>query len=419
MFEIERVIGREILDSRGNPTVEVEVFTDCGFGRAMVPSGASTGANEALELRDGESRYGGKGVAKAVNNVNNIISDCIVGTDVRAQRDIDRSLTELDGTPNKSNLGANAILGVSIAAARAAANSIDVPLFQYLGGSNAYTLPVPIMNVINGGRHAGNKLSIQEFHIIPIGAETFSEALRIGVETYHKLENVLRASYGPGATNVGDEGGFAPNLTTTSEAFDAIIKAVDTAGYNEEIRLGMDCAASEFFKAGKYTVDGKTLSNIELIDYYDELVSSYPIVLIEDPFEQDSYDDFARLTSRLSAEVIVGDDLFVTNTDRLAKGIEMGAANSLLLKLNQVGTISEAFDAATLAFRNGYSVVVSHRSGETEDTTIADVSVALGAEFIKTGAPARSDRNAKYNQLLRIEEYLGDSAYYKGLTMRG
>jgi enolase 1/2/3 len=413
------VIGREILDSRGNPTVEVEVLTGCGFGRAMVPSGASTGVNEALELRDKESRYGGKGVIKAVNNVNNIIADCIVGIDVRAQRDIDRSLNELDGTTNKSNLGANAILGVSIAAARAAANSIDVPLFQYLGGPNAYTLPVPIMNVINGGRHAGNKLSIQEFHIIPIGAETFSEALRIGVETYHKLEDVLLASYGPGATNVGDEGGFAPNLTTTSEAFDAIIKAVDIAGYSEEIRLGMDCAASEFFKAGEYTIDGKTLSNVELIDYYDELVNSYPIVLIEDPFEQDSYDDFARLTSRLSAEVIVGDDIFVTNTDRLAKGIEMGAANSLLLKLNQVGTISEAFDAATLAFRNGYSVVVSHRSGETEDTTIADVSVALGAEFIKTGAPARSDRNAKYNQLLRIEEYLGDSAYYKGLTMRG
>ena len=413
------MIGREILDSRGNPTIEVEVFTECGFGRAMVPSGASTGAHEALELRDKESRYGGKGVIKAVNNVNNIIADCIVGLDVRAQRDIDRSLNELDGTTNKSNLGANAILGVSIAAARAAANSIDVPLFQYLGGPNAYTLPVPIMNVINGGRHAGNKLSIQEFHIIPIGAETFSEALRIGVETYHKLEDVLLASYGPGATNVGDEGGFAPNLTTTSEAFDAIIKAVDIAGYSEEIRLGMDCAASEFFKAGEYTIDGKTLSNVELIDYYDELVNSYPIVLIEDPFEQDSYDDFARLTSRLSAEVIVGDDIFVTNTDRLAKGIEMGAANSLLLKLNQVGTISEAFDAATLAFRNGYSVVVSHRSGETEDTTIADVSVALGAEFIKTGAPARSDRNAKYNQLLRIEEYLGDSAYYKGLTMRG
>jgi len=413
------VIGREILDSRGNPTVEVEVLTGCGFGRAMVPSGASTGVNEALELRDKESRYGGKGVVKAVNNVNNIIADCIVGLDVRAQRDIDRSLNELDGTTNKSNLGANAILGVSIAAARAAANSIDVPLFQYLGGPNAYTLPVPIMNVINGGRHAGNKLSIQEFHVIPIGAETFSEALRIGVETYHKLEDVLLASYGPGATNVGDEGGFAPNLTTTSEAFDAIIKAVDIAGYSEEIRLGMDCAASEFFKAGEYSIDGKTLSNVELIDYYDELVNSYPIVLIEDPFEQDSYDDFARLTSRLSAEVIVGDDIFVTNTDRLAKGIEMGAANSLLLKLNQVGTISEAFDAATLAFRNGYSVVVSHRSGETEDTTIADVSVALGAEFIKTGAPARSDRNAKYNQLLRIEEYLGDSAYYKGITMRG
>jgi len=413
------VKGREILDSRGNPSIEVEVFTDCGFGRAMVPSGASTGAYEALELRDKESRYGGKGVTKAVNNVNNIISDCIVGIDVRAQRDVDRLLTELDGTPNKSNLGANAILGVSIAVARAAANSIDVPLFQYLGGSNVYTLPVPVMNVINGGRHAGNELSIQEFHILPIGAETFSEALRIGVETYHELENVLRASYGPGATNVGDEGGFAPFLTTTSEAFDAIMKAVDIAGYDKEIRLGMDCAASEFFKAGKYTLDGKTFSNIELMDYYEQLVNSYPVVLIEDPFEQDSYDDFARLTSRLSAEVIVGDDIFVTNTDRLAKGIEMCAANSLLLKLNQIGTISEAFDAATLAFRNGYSVVVSHRSGETEDSTIADVSVALGSEFIKTGAPARSDRNAKYNQLLRIEEHLGDSAYYKGITMRG
>ncbi|HYA61222.1 MAG TPA: phosphopyruvate hydratase [Candidatus Acidoferrum sp.] len=411
--------GREILDSRGNPSIEVEVFTDCGFGRAMVPSGASTGAYEALELRDKESRYGGKGVTKAVNNVNNIISDCIVGIDVRAQRDVDRLLTELDGTPNKSNLGANAILGVSIAVARAAANSIDVPLFQYLGGSNVYTLPVPVMNVINGGRHAGNELSIQEFHILPIGAETFSEALRIGVETYHELENVLRASYGPGATNVGDEGGFAPFLTTTSEAFDAIMKAVDIAGYDKEIRLGMDCAASEFFKAGKYTLDGKTFSNIELMDYYEQLVNSYPIVLIEDPFEQDSYDDFARLTSRFSPEVIVGDDIFVTNTDRLAKGIEMCAANSLLLKLNQIGTISEAFDAATLAFRNGYSVVVSHRSGETEDSTIADVSVALGSEFIKTGAPARSDRNAKYNQLLRIEEHLGDSAYYKGITMRG
>ena len=411
--------GREILDSRGNPSIEVEVFTDCGFGRAMVPSGASTGTYEALELRDKESRYGGKGVTKAVNNVNNIISDCIVGIDVRAQRDVDRSLTELDGTPNKSNLGANAILGVSIAVARAAANSIDVPLFQYLGGSNVYTLPVPVMNVINGGRHAGNELSIQEFHILPIGAETFSEALRIGVETYHELENVLRARYGPGATNVGDEGGFAPFLTTTSEAFDAIMKAVDAVGYDKEIRLGMDCAASEFFKEGKYTIDGKTFSNIELMDYYEQLVNSYPIILIEDPFEQDSFDDFARLTSRLSAEVIVGDDIFVTNTERLAKGIEMCAANSLLLKLNQIGTISEAFDAANLAFRNGYSVVVSHRSGETEDTTIADVSVALGSEFIKTGAPARSDRNAKYNQLLRIEEHLGDSACYKGIIMRG
>jgi enolase len=397
----------------------VEVYTDFGFGRAIVPSGASTGIHEALELRDDESRYRGKGVVRAINNVNNIISRCIIGMDVRAQRDIDLSLIELDGTPNKSNLGANAILGVSIAVARAAANAIDIPLFQYLGGSNAYALPVPIMNVINGGQHAGNELSIQEFHIIPIGTETFSDALRIGVETYHELKNVLQSSYGAGATNVGDEGGFAPYLTTTSEAFDAIITAIDNAGYSNEIRLGMDCAASEFFKDGKYTIDGKTFSSAELMDYYEQLVKSYPIVLIEDPLEQENFDDWARLTSRLSATVIVGDDLFVTNTNRLAKGIEMGAGNSLLLKLNQIGTISEAFDAATLAFRNGYSVVVSHRSGETEDTTIADVSVALGSEFIKAGAPARSDRNAKYNQLLRIEESLGRSAYYKGLTMRG
>ena len=340
------MIGREVLDSRGDPTVEVEVYTDLGFGRAIVPSGASTGINEALELRDDESRYNGKGVVRAINNVNNIISRCIIGMDVQAQRDIDRSLIELDGTPNKSNLGANAILGVSIAVARAAANSIDVPLFQYLGGSNAYTLPVPIMNVINGGHHAGNELSIQEFHIIPIGTQTFSDALRIGVETYHELKDVLRASYGTGATNVGDEGGFAPCLTTTSEAFDAIITAVDNAGYSNEIRLGMDCAASEFFKDGKYTLDGKTFSSVELMDYYEQLVKSYPIVLIEDPLEQENFDDFARLTSRLSATVIVGDDLFVTNTNRLAKGIEMGAANSLLLKLNQIGTISEAFDAS-------------------------------------------------------------------------
>ncbi len=396
----------------------MEVYTDFGFGRAIVPSGASTGIHEALELRDDDSRYRGKGVVRAINNVNNIISRCIIGVDVRAQRDIDRSLIELDGTPNKSNLGANAILGASIATARAAANTIDMPLFQYLGGSNAYALPVPLMNVINGGQHAGNELSIQEFHIIPIGAETFSEALRMGVETYHELKDVLQRRYGAGATNVGDEGGFAPYLTTTSEAFDAIITAVDKAGYNNEIRLGMDCAASEFYKDGKYTVDGKTFSSAELTDYYEELVKSYPIVLIEDPLEQENFEDWARLTSQLSATVIVGDDLFVTNTQRLAKGIEMGAGNSLLLKLNQIGTISEAFDAATLAFRNGYSVVVSHRSGETEDTTIADVSVALGSEFIKAGAPARSDRNAKYNQLLRIEEALGSSACYKGLTMR-
>jgi enolase len=397
--------------------VEVDVYTGCGSGRAIVPSGASTATREALELRDNEEGFGGKGVRKAVNNVNTVIADALVGKDARAQREIDMALIALDGTANKSRLGANAVLGASIAVARAAANSLDVPLFQWLGGTNAYTLPVPMMNVINGGRHAGNELSIQEFFVIPIGVETFSEALRMGVETYHVLKDVLRTKYGAGATNVGDEGGFAPYLTRTSEALDAISDAVDAAGYAEEIRLGMDCAASEFFKNGMYAIDGKTLSRDELLGYYEDLLQKYPIALIEDPFEEDDFDAFALLTSRLHHKVIIGDDIFVTNTARLAEGIEKGAANSLLLKLNQVGTVSEAFDAATLAFRNGYSVVVSHRSGETEDTTIADVAVALGAEFIKTGAPARSERNAKYNQLLRIEESLGHVAYYKGRNM--
>jgi len=416
MFEIEKVLGRQVLDSRGNPTVEVDVFTGCGFGRAIVPSGASTGSHEALELRDNDKRFGGKSVLKAVSNVNTVISKEFIGFDVRAQRGIDRALIELDGTPNKSNLGANAILGTSMAIARAAANSANMHLYEYLGGPNAHTLPVPLMNVINGGAHAGNALSIQEFFVIPTGAETFADGLRMGVETYHQLKSVLQSEYGRGAINVGDEGGFAPPLKMTSEALDAIMIAVHKAGYDQEIRLGLDCAASEFYETEteSYLVGGSRLSAAELSEYYENLIEQYPIILIEDPFEEEAYDDFSRFTSRLKKIKVVGDDLFVTNVERLAKGITMGAANTLLLKLNQIGTMSEAFDAATLAFKNGYSVVVSHRSGETEDSTIADVSVALGSEFIKAGAPARSDRNAKYNQLLRIQEYLGDAASYQG-----
>jgi enolase len=420
MFEIEGILGRQVLDSRGNPTVEVEVLTGCGFGRAIVPSGASTGSNEALELRDHETEFGGKTVLRAVSNVNEIIEEELIGMDVRAQRLIDQSMIDLDGTPNKSNLGANAILGVSMAVARAAANSVNMHLYEYLGGPNACRLPVPLMNVINGGAHAGNALSIQEFFVIPVGAETFSEALRMGVETYHELKMVLKAQYGQGATNVGDEGGFAPPLHSSSEALDAITTAIDRAGYVQEMRLGVDCAASEFYEDATktYSVDGNRLSPTELCDYYEDLIDRYPVILIEDPLSEDAFDDFAQLTSRLRGTTIVGDDLFVTNVERLSRGIRLGAANALLLKLNQIGTMSEAFDAATLAFRNGYSVVVSHRSGETEDTTIADVSVALGSDFIKTGAPARSDRNAKYNQLLRIEESLGDTAFYQGRLMQ-
>lgn len=413
-FSIKRIKGREVLDSRGNPTVEVEVHTECGFGRAIVPSGASTGEWEAIELRDKEERYNGKGVRTAVENVNSLIADALTGRDVRTQRAIDDVLKTLDGTDKKGHLGANALLGTSMAVARAAAHPLDVPLFQYLGGANAHTLPVPMMNVINGGRHAGNDLAIQEFFIIPIGAPTFAEALRMGAETYHALKNVLRSEYGRSATNVGDEGGYAPPLSRTAEALDAIQDAIDAAGYAKELRLGVDSAASEFYQHGLYAIDGARLTSGQLLDYYVDLVEQYPLALVEDPFEENDFESFAELTSALKNTVIIGDDIFVTNASRLAKGIAQKAANSLLLKLNQIGTISEAFDAATLAFRNNYSVAVSHRSGETEDTIIADVAVALGSEFIKTGAPARSDRTAKYNQLLRIEEWLEDAAYYKG-----
>ncbi len=415
-YKIKKVHAREILDSRGNPTVEVDVYTDKGFGRASVPSGASTGTNEALELRDREERYNGKGVLDAVENINKAIESEILGMDVRSQREIDNLMIKLDGTDNKASLGANAILGVSMSVAKAAADSLNVPLYRYFGGSNAFTLPVPTMNVLNGGQHAGNGLSIQEFMIQPKGADTFSKALQMGTETYHALGKVLEAKYGASATNVGYEGGYAPPLTMTSDALDALVCAIDEAGYLEtEVSIGMDAAASEFFDGTHYSIDGKMLTPGELIDYYIELVDTYPIILIEDPFHEESFEDFATLTSELWDTIIIGDDLFVTNVERLNKGIEMNAANALLLKVNQIGTISEAFDAANMASRNGYNVVVSHRSAETEDDTIADISVAIGADLIKTGAPARSERTAKYNQLLRIEEDLGDAAIYMQL----
>ena len=412
MFTIENIHAREILDSRGNPTVEVDVTTEIGFGRASVPSGASTGTNEALELRDKDNRYHGKGVKIAVNNVNTEIKKALLGIDARNQRDIDRLMLELDGTQNKSRLGANAILGVSLAVAHAAADSLGLSLYRYLGGTNTFTLPCPTMNVINGGKHAGNELAIQEFMIQPVGAKTYSEALRMGAETYHTLGTVLSKKYGTSAVNVGYEGGYAPPLATTRDALDSIIYAIEETGYEKKITIGLDAAASEFFKKDKYSIDGKTLSNGELADYYADLVKTYPILSIEDPFHEEAFDDFAALTKNLKDKIIVGDDLFVTNPKRLEKGIKMNAANALLLKVNQIGTLSEAFDAARLAQKNKYKVIVSHRSAETEDTTIADISVALGAEMIKTGAPARSERNAKYNQLLRIEEELGKAARF-------
>ncbi len=412
MFTIKNIHAREILDSRGNPTVEVDVITETGFGRASVPSGASTGTNEALELRDKDNRYHGKGVKIAVNNVNTEIKKALMGEDVRNQRDIDRLMLELDGTPNKSRLGANAILGVSLAVAHAAADSLGLSLYRYLGGTNTFTLPCPTMNVINGGKHAGNRLAIQEFMLQPKGAKAYSEALRMGAETYQTLGSILTKKYGNSAVNVGYEGGYAPPLENTGDALDSLVSAIEVAGYEKKITIGLDAAASEFCKKDKYSIDGKALSNEELADYYADLVKTYPIFSIEDPFHEEAFDDFAALTKKLKDTVIVGDDLFVTNVRRLEKGIKMNAANALLLKVNQIGTLSEAFDAARLAQRNKYKVVVSHRSAETEDTTIADISVAIGAELIKTGAPARSERNAKYNQLLRIEEELGKAARY-------
>jgi enolase len=413
---IEAVGAREILDSRGNPTVEVEVALDDGtIARAAVPSGASTGAFEAVELRDGGSRYGGKGVTMAVNAVLDTIGPELIGFEASEQRLVDAALIALDASPDKSNLGANAILGVSLAVARAAADSAELPLFRYVGGANAYLLPVPMMNIVNGGAHADSNVDVQEFMIAPIGAPTFAEALRQGVEVYHSLKSVLKSK--GLSTGLGDEGGFAPNLDSNRAALDLIAEAVSSAGLQlgTDIALAMDVAASEFFRDDAYQFEGATKTSDELIEYYRSLVADYPIVSIEDPLSEDDWDGWIALTGELGAAVqIVGDDLFVTNPQRIARGIETGAANALLVKVNQIGTLTETLDAVDLAHRNGYRCMMSHRSGETEDTTIADLAVAVNCGQIKTGAPARSERVAKYNQLLRIEEELDDAARYAG-----
>ena len=419
-FEIVRVRAREVLDSRGNPTVEVDVATRGGFGRAAVPAGASKGAHEALELRDGGRRYHGRGVLKAVRNVNEVIAPKVVGMDARRQYEIDRLMVELDGTRNKSKLGANAILGVSLAVAKAAADTYGMQLFEYIGGARARVMPVPLMNIINGGKHAGNELSIQEFMIVPVGADSFSDALRVGSEVYHELKAYLKERYGLSAVNVGDEGGFAPPMRETREALDALVESIKRAGYSEgsDVVLALDAAASSFYDAerGVYRIDGREVASDELLEMYVSLVDEYPIKSIEDPFHEEDFERFAELTKRVGGRVqVVGDDLFVTNVARLRRGIEVGAANALLLKVNQIGTLTEAVEAAELALSHGYNVIVSHRSGETEDTTIAHLAVALNAGQIKTGAPARGERTAKYNELLRIEEHLGSRAVYPGI----
>ncbi len=416
MSTIKSVHAREILDSRGNPTVEVEVeLDDKTIGRAAVPSGASTGAFEAAELRDGGARYLGKGVQTAVNNVNNKIAPVVIGLDAQAQRNLDVKMIELDGSKNKSNLGANAILGVSLATARAVALSKNQSLFKYLGGPEAKTLPVPMMNILNGGAHADTNVDIQEFMIAPIGAENFKESLRWGAEIYHSLKSVLKKK--GLATSIGDEGGFAPNLESNRAALDLILVAIESAGFKagSEIALAMDVAATEFFADGKYEFEGKQLTSDQMIDYYSELVQSYPLVSIEDPLDEDDWSGWAKLTANLGDKIqIVGDDLFVTNPERLQRGIDSKTANALLVKVNQIGSLTETIDAVNLAHKNNYRSMMSHRSGETEDTTIADLAVALNCGQIKTGAPARSERVAKYNQLLRIEEELGSTAVYAG-----
>ena len=425
MSEIIDVKAREILDSRGNPTIEVEVTTENGFmGRAAVPSGASTGSHEAVELRDNDrSRYGGKGVLKACENVEQVISEELLGVDVFEQRYIDKLMIELDGTTNKGNLGANAILGVSLAVAKAAALELKQPLYRYVGGVNAHVMPVPMMNILNGGSHADNGIDFQEFMIMPVGASSFSEGLRMGVEVFHQLKSVLKKKgY---ATNVGDEGGFAPGMKDNVEAIDSIMLAIEAAGYRpgEDLMIAMDAAASEFYdrKEGVYHFkksDGRKLTGEEMVHYWKEWCDKYPILSIEDGLDEDDWKAWKAVTKELGKRVqLVGDDLFVTNTERLQKGIDMGVANSILIKVNQIGTLSETIDAVSLANRHGYTSVMSHRSGETEDTTIADLAVALNCGQIKTGSASRSDRIAKYNQLLRIEEELADMAVYPGRAL--
>ena len=422
MSKIKSVYAREVLDSRGNPTVEVEVTTECGaFGSAIVPSGASTGVHEAVELRDGDkNRYLGKGTQKAVDNVNNVIAEAVIGMEVTNQREIDYKMIELDGTPNKGKLGANAILGVSLAVAKAAAASLGLPLYRYIGGANGYVLPTPMMNIINGGAHADNNVDFQEFMIMPVNAPSFKEAIRMGAEVFHALKSVLN-SKGLN-TGVGDEGGFAPNLASNEDAIKTIIEAIEKAGYKpgEDVKLAMDVASSEFYQDGKYVLPGennKSFTSKELVDFYAELCEKYPIISIEDGLDQDDWEGWDYLTEKLGGKVqLVGDDFFVTNTKRLQQGIDRGVANSILIKVNQIGTLTETLEAIEMAQKANYTAVISHRSGETEDTTIADIAVATNAGQIKTGSASRTDRIAKYNQLIRIEDRLGSQSKYSGMT---
>jgi len=421
MFEIIDIKAREVLDSRGNPTIETEIITGGGYGSAIVPSGASTGKHEALELRDNNDRYGGKGVLNAVRNVNETITPLLIGMDIRKQREIDRVMIEEDGTENKNNFGANAILSVSLAAARCAADTINIPLYQYIGGLNTYVLPVPMMNVINGGEHAGNELDFQEFMIMPVGANSFSEALRICAEVYHHMKKIIAKKYGKSSTNVGDEGGYAPPMREIYEPLEVIMSTLEELSYTDVVKIALDTASSSFYdeKTNTYSAMGKKMSSGDLIDLFADVCSKYPIISLEDPMAEDDFKGFIEITKKLGNKLqIVGDDNFVTNRKKLSKGIKSGVCNSLLLKVNQIGSLTEAIDTASLAYRNGYSVVVSHRSGETEDTMIADIAVGISSGQIKTGAPSRSERCAKYNRLLRIEEYLGESAVYAGKNFR-
>ena len=417
-MKIETIIAREVLDSRGNPTVEAEVLLESGYrGRAIVPSGASTGSHEALELRDGDQRYGGKGVLKAVKNVNEIIAPALEGMNVDEQGLLDHAMLDLDGTPNKGRLGGNAILAVSLASARAAAEALDVPLYRYLGGSNARTLPVPMMNLINGGAHADNSVDFQEFMVMPVGAPSFREALRYGAETFHALKKVLSGrGYN---TNVGDEGGFAPDLSSNEEALEVLLEAIQKAGYEpgKDIMIALDPAVTELYKDGAYHLEseGRTLSSEEMVDFWADWAGRYPIVSIEDGLAEDDWDGWKLLTATIGDKVqLVGDDLFVTNPERLQRGIDTGVGNAILVKVNQIGTLTESMDAIELAKRNRYGTIISHRSGESEDSFIADLAVATNAGQIKTGSASRSDRIAKYNQLLRIEDQLGSAAQFLG-----